>query len=325
MRKTAVEFIREFDDFLLIAHVSPDGDTLGSCPALYCALLKLGKRAQIACADPVPKTYRFLPHADRIAAPEDTAPFSCAIAVDCADLLRTGRCAPLLSGAQHTLNIDHHGTNPNFGESNYVEIAAATGELVYHIIRELGLNPDEEMATCLYAALATDTGNFSYRNTTPDTFRIMAELLESGLDLPALNQRLFRTTSLPRLRINALAIDRLELYCNNRLGFCTLSLADLASLGATREDCESVIDIIRDIDTVEVAAFLREGLDGAVRVSMRGKTSADVSRVAQRFGGGGHRLAAGCTIRTTLEEARALLLPELEALLEGEGNAWKES
>ena len=181
------------------------------------------------------------------------------------------------------------------------------------------------MATCLYAALATDTGNFSYRNTTPDTFRIMAELLESGLDLPALNQRLFRTTSLPRLRINALAIDRLELYCNNRLGFCTLSIADLASLGATREDCESVIDIIRDIDTVEVAAFLREGMDGAVRVSMRGKTSADVSRVAQRFGGGGHRLAAGCTIRTTLEEARALLLPELEALLEGEGNAWKES
>ncbi|HRX58120.1 MAG TPA: bifunctional oligoribonuclease/PAP phosphatase NrnA [Eubacteriales bacterium] len=318
MLAEAVRFFGAHDDLLLIAHVSPDGDTLGSCFALYGALTSLGKRVQIVCEDPVPAVYRFLPFSNRVIAPEAAKPAKAAVSVDCADLARTGRAEALFAAAEDTLNIDHHGTNDRYAANNFVQKAGATGELVYGVITALGVPVDQDAASCLYAAVTTDTGNFSYSNTTPDTLRIAAELLETGIDLPEINRKLFRTVPYHKLMLQALAVTKARLYEDGRIGVTALTLAEVESCGASAEDTEGIIDSIRDIDTVEIAAMLREAGDGKIRVSLRGKTCADVSRIATAFGGGGHRLAAGCTMEPPIEEAAEQIMQRAVKLLHGD-------
>lgn len=315
MEYRAAEFIKNHDDFILIAHVSPDGDTLGSCLALYCAMLSLGKKVQMVCEEPVPHTYRFLPHADQIRLPVEAVPSETVITVDCADVLRTGACKTLFYSAKHTLCIDHHETNPLFAEENFVEIVAATGELIFRVLCALEVPVDQDMAICLYTALACDTGNFAYSNTTSDTFRIMAELLESGIDLPEINRRLFRSEPVRKTRLRARAVTKMQLHAEERVAVAALSLQDFADCGATGEDNEGTIDVLRDIETVEVAAILRECRDAAIRVSLRAKYGADVSVVAKHFNGGGHRRAAGCTLYVSLAEAERQITDALVHLL----------
>lgn len=318
MLSDAVRFLLEQDDFTIIAHVSPDGDTLGSCLALYLALTRAGKQARLVCEDPVPQIYRFLPSAGDFL-PAGSAPAAkTAVAVDCADLARTGAAERLFRQARHTLNIDHHSTNGSYGEVNYVEPVAAAGELVYRVLREAGLPVTAEIAACLFVALSTDTGNFSYSNTTPDTFRISADLLDAGIDLPYLNRMVFRTVPLHKTRLLALAVMKTELYENGKIAMTMLGTDDFRSCGAPEEDSEGIIDVLRDIDTVEIAVFLRESADGKVKVSLRGKSYADVSFIAVRHGGGGHRLAAGCTMTGPMEEARDTILGDARSCLNGE-------
>lgn len=318
MLQDAVRFLRAHDDILLIAHVSPDGDTLGSSFALYGALLELGKHAQIVCEDPVPAIYRFLPFSDQLIPPEKAKQAEAVVCVDCADLARAGRCEPLFHAANTTLNIDHHGTNDRYAEENFVQKAGATGELIYNVITCLKVTLNKNIASCLYAAITTDTGNFAYSNTTPDTLRIAAELLDTGIDLPYLNRCLFRTVPFHKLKLHALAVSKTQLYEYGRIGISFLTKDEIQQCGATGEDTEGIIDAIRDIDTVEVAALLRESDDGQIRVSLRGKSSADVSRIAVQFEGGGHRLAAGCTMKPPIEEATAKILECAKELLHGE-------
>ncbi len=318
MLQDAVRFLRAYDDILLIAHVSPDGDTLGSSFALYGALLELGKRAQVVCEDAVPAIYRFLPFSDQLIPPEQAKPADAVVSIDCADIGRTGRSEPLFRAAKATLNIDHHGTNDYYAASNYVQKAGATGELIFNVIACLKIPLNKNIASCLYAAITTDTGNFSYGNTTPDTLRIAADILDTGIDLPYLNRCLFRTVPFHKLKLHALGVNKAQLYEYGRIGISTITLAEIASCGATNEDTEGIIDAIRDVDTVEVAAFLRESEDGLIRVSLRGKSCADVSKIATRLGGGGHKLAAGCTMQPPIEEAAAQILDLARELLQGE-------
>jgi phosphoesterase RecJ-like protein len=318
MLAEAVRFFGAHDDILLIAHVSPDGDTLGSCFALYGTLTSMGKRVQIVCEDAVPAVYRFLPFSNRVIAPEAAKPAKAVASVDCADLARTGRAAALFAAAADTLNIDHHGTNDRYAANNFVQKAGATGELVYGVATALGVPVDQDIASCLYAAIATDTGNFSYGNTTPDTMRIAAELLETGFDLPEVNRRLFRAVPYHKLMLQALAVTRTRLYENNRIAVTALTRENVESCGASAEDTEGIIDALRDIDTVEIAALLREGDDGKIRVSLRGKTCADVSKIAVAFGGGGHRLAAGCTMEPPIAIAAEQITQRAITLLRGD-------
>ncbi len=315
MLNNAAEFLRTHDDFLLIAHISPDGDTLGSCLALYASLLQLKKNVQITCEDSVPQIYRFLPNSDRVLPLDAVCQSECVVSVDCADLARTGKAERLFRDASHTLNIDHHGTNDLYADENYVQRAGATAELVYAVLTNLGVSISRDVAACLYAAITTDTGNFSYSNTTPDTLRIAAELLETGVDLPYLNRMLFRTVPFHKMRLHGLAIMKTELHDGGRIGITTLTQEDMHACGATGEDAEGVIDSVRDVDTVEVAAILREDPNGRIRVSMRGKSFADVSRIATRFGGGGHKLAAGCTLAPPIGDAAGKILDAARELL----------
>lgn len=308
---TAKQFIEAHNDFVLAAHRSPDGDTLGSCLALRLALIQLGKKAIVACVDPVPPYLRFLPGSETIVHTVDPIP-EAAIYIDCGDHARTDALEPLLEQAPYRFCIDHHGTNPkNTKDGDWVENVAATAELIERLLRAMSVMITGDIATCLFAGIATDTGNFSYSNTTPDTFRIAAELVETGIELPELNRRLFRTMPVCKARLIAHTLGTMELYEQDAIAIACITNDDLRAAQATEADCEGLIDYLRDMEPVEIACTLRESSDGKIRGSLRAKRGADVSVIAQKFNGGGHQRAAGLTLQGPIEAAKEAVLKEL--------------
>lgn len=304
-------FIEAHDGFGIIGHVSPDGDSFGSALALHLTLKAMGKRSVPLFADGMTKYCSFLPGAEDIRTEADSAEYPYPIAVDCADTKRLGSLAGYFGSAKETACIDHHITNPLFAGLNVIEETAATGELIFRLLAELGAEPDKEIATCLYTAIATDTGNFSFSNTTSDSFLIVSKLLKYGIDLPAVNRRLFSEVALGRVRMTGRVIRNMRLSEDGRVAVSSIRKEDFAELSASVEDAENQIDTLRDIDTVEACAVLKQMPDDTIRVSMRGKTYADVSAVASRFSGGGHRLAAGCTMYCGIGEAEETIFGAL--------------
>ncbi len=312
----AASFIQSHQNFYLAAHQSPDGDTLGSCLALRAALLALGKEAVVVCPDRVPANLGFLDGAETVVGTEGIdAPKEAVIFVDCADHKRTGALQTTLEAAPYAFCIDHHGTNPRTSkDGDWVEEAGATGELILKLIGALSVPVTHGIAVALYTAIATDTGNFAYSNTTPESLRAAAELLSCGIDLPELNRTLFREMTLAKAKLIAYALGEMELSADGRLNLVTVPESVLSALGATKEDCEGLIDSLRDVDTVEAACVLKEA-DGVVRVSMRSKRTCDVAAIAKRFGGGGHLRAAGCTLDLPLDEAERVMREALTEAL----------
>lgn len=307
MRTEALAFLQKYDNFLLIIHMSPDGDTLGSGLALLHALRKLGKTVHIVSPDRVPHAFLFLKGAEEVCKPEDVPPFENVIFVDCGDLRRAGAAGCLIEKAAHSLCIDHHGTNEGFCEVNWIAESASTGELVYLLLQDLGISPDAELATCLYAAIATDTGNFAFSAVTANTFHTTAALMDAGLDLADCHRRLFQTNSLAKTRLLRQILQNMELFAEDRAALSVLSRDELKRFNATWDDCEGLIDPLRMIEGVEIACTLRETLNGEVRVSLRSKEYADVSAIAVRFDGGGHEKAAGCTLSCSMRDAKDML------------------
>ncbi len=313
----AIQFIQSHHSFVLAAHQSPDGDALGSCLALRAALLGMGKEAVVVCSDRVPDPVRFLVGADTVTGTNGIEPpKEAVIFIDCADHKRTGTLQTMLEAAPFQFCIDHHGTNPRTTkDGDWVEEVSATGELILRLLKAMHAPITKEIATALYTAIATDTGNFAYSNTSPEAFRAAAELLEVGIDLAELNRVLFREIPLSKARLIAYTLDHMELCADGKLALCAIPESALDACGANQEDCEGLIDHLRDIDTVEAACTLRES-DGVVRVSMRSKRFCDVAAVAKRFGGGGHIHAAGCTLHLPLEDAVCAMREALrEALI----------
>ena len=312
----AKAFIQSHQNFVLAAHQSPDGDTLGSCLALREALLQMGKAAKVVCPDAVPAYLGFLVGADTVTGTDGIEPpEEAVIFVDCADHKRTGALRETLEAAPYQFCIDHHGTNPKETKNgDWVEEVSATGELILRLLDALHAPITRGIADALYTAIATDTGNFSYGNTSPEAFEAAAKLLGYGINLPELNRVLFREMTLPKAKLVAYTLGHMELSADGRLNLCAIPESTLSACGATKEDTEGLIDWLRDIDTVEAACVLRES-DGCVRVSMRSKRYCDVAAIAKRFGGGGHVAAAGCTLEMPLDEATAVMRDALiEAL-----------
>lgn len=302
--QAAKQFVTEYHSYLLVAHQSPDGDTLGSCLALQQALEAKGKTVTVACADGVPERLRFLTGAERVITDVASKDYEAVVFVDCADHKRVGALMEACERIPHQFCIDHHMTNPKTSkDGDWVENRAACGEMILALTEELCVPMTKSLAECLFTAIATDSGNFAYSNTTPETFRSAARLLECGIDLPELNRKLFRTVPIRKSRLIAHVLSAVELLRDGTIGIVAVSREDLMRCGATEEDCEGLIDHIRDIETVEAACTLRDSIDGSIRVSLRAKRDFDVSAVAVSFGGGGHRRAAGCTLNMPLEDA----------------------
>ena len=312
-----IDGMRKYSRFSILAHVSPDGDTLGSGLAVYWLLKGMGKFAEVICEEPVPHIYGFLPGAETVVLPQDTVGCECVIACDCADTGRFRKADHIFARAEHTMVIDHHFTNKGYADVNLiVGDASAACEVVYGIYKAMGKPITPEAAVCLYTGIVTDTGNLTYSNTTPDCIRMVAELYENGLDITTINRNIYRTVPFSKTRLQGHVLANMKLEHGGKVGIATLTVAEMESYGATNEDCEGIVDSVRDVESVLVAIFIREGRDGSFKVSLRSKDCADVGRIAKKYGGGGHASAAGYSSNEPLSTTVANALRDAAEALE---------
>lgn len=296
----------------LICHVSPDGDALGSAVALQYALEGMGKQVAIYCDGGVPANCRIIPGVDEVLRPPTAECYDTAVAIDVSELHRMGEAEALFKAAQYTLNIDHHGTNPLFAQVNLVEKRAATGEIILDLLKAMQVPLDRNIATALYVAISTDTGGLCYANTTPDTFRRVAELVEAGVEIAPINDFLYKRRSLKQTRILAKGLN--NLVVDGKVAYIPMPYEDLIALEAGDGDCDGLVNYAREIEGIEMA-FMAKGVEEhKVKVSLRGNGEADVCAVAACFGGGGHKQAAGCVIESDMDEAVARLLQAIREI-----------
>ena len=302
---------REHQRFAILSHVRPDGDALGSQLALALSLKQLGKDVRVWNEDGMLEKYSFLARAQLLTKPPSGAEdVDVAIALDTAIQNRLGTAFQAIRTAKIWVNIDHHPSNPGYGDLVYVDpTAPATGQILFELIKSERLPFDRAIAENLYVAISTDTGSFQYPNTTARTFEIAAELVRAGVDVGRINQQVFE--NYPRRRVELLRelLRTMRFEGGGRVASFSLSLKTAAELGVLPEDNEGLIDHLRAIRGVIVAVFFEELTDGKVRVSMRSKSEkTDVCAICQKFGGGGHTLAAGARVRGSLAEVEQKIL-----------------
>jgi phosphoesterase RecJ-like protein len=312
--KSAVRQIREEilrrQRFLLTSHARPDGDSIGSQLAMAFALDALGKSVRIVNADPAPDHYQDFPGMERIEiASHVSADVDAVIVMECSDLSRAG-----VSGleGEFLINIDHHAWNRLYGALNWHdESAAACGEMVFDVIRELGVPLTLEIATHVYLAILTDTGSFHHSNITPRTFDICRQTVEAGVNPAAMARRVFDSNSFGKLKLIGALLDSMELADEGRLAILYMDDTMLSACGCTHNDTEGLINLPLTAREIQAVIFFKVGPNGDVRVSMRSKYDVDVRAVAGRFGGGGHKNAAGFTVTEPLDVVRPRIIPLL--------------
>src|SRR5919109_5233715 len=301
--------IRSNDRFLVTTHENPDGDALGSLLATKLALDALGKDATtyLGGEAPLPGEYAWMPFDGlQRKLPEDAAE-RVLLAVDCANESRLGPDPEVLASAPLVIDVDHHHDNTRFGDINLVVAdASSTGEIVRDLLAELGVPLTPELAEPLYVALVTDTGRFQYTNTTPKAHRLAAELLEAGVDVRRIFRGVYESVQFAKLKLLARALERAKVYDGGRLVVSYLLRSDFADIGAAEAYSEGVIDYLRAVEGADMAALIREPprLDGPTRrVSLRASNDElDVSAIARKSGGGGHRQAAGFSSDASIED-----------------------
>jgi bifunctional oligoribonuclease and PAP phosphatase NrnA len=306
--------LREGGRFAVLSHVRPDGDALGSQLALGLSLKRLGKDVRIWNEEGMLEKYSFLPSANLLTKPPaDPEDVDVAIALDTAIQNRLGTALPAVRSAKVWINIDHHPSNPGYGDLVYINPKApATGQILFELIRSEKLPIDTAIAENLYVAISTDTGSFQYPNTTARTFEMAAELVRAGVDVGRVSQLTYE--NYPRRRAELLRdlLGTMRFEANDRVASFSLSLATAKKLGVLPEDNEGLIDHLRAIHGVIVAVFFEELADGKVRVSMRSKREkVNVCAICEKFGGGGHVLAAGARLPGTLAEVEKKILEEV--------------
>jgi phosphoesterase RecJ-like protein len=308
--------LRDRERFVVMSHVRPDGDALGCQIALALSLKQLGKQVRVWNEDGMLQKYRFLPHSDLVTKPPaEPESFDVAVILDTAVEGRIGACRAAVKEADVWINIDHHVTNNHYGDLAYIDAnAPATGQILYELIRQNDLPFTYPMADNLFVAISTDTGSFQYPNTTARTYEIAAELVRAGVNVGDLSQKMYESYPRRRLELLRALLNVLRFTANGRVASFTLSLAAARELGAQPEDNEGLIDTIRAVEGVVVAAFIEELPEGKVRISLRSKDPRiDVSKVCGQFGGGGHTLAAGARIAGPLPPVEERVLAAIAA------------
>ncbi len=305
--------IAEASSVAICAHVDPDGDAMGSVLGLATILERLGKTVVplLANGSHAPSTYAFLPGAERLSSPEAAPACDLFIALDAPDPMRLGAARDMALAAPSLIVIDHHPDNRCYGHINLVESdAAATGEILWRMLPSLGIAADETIAACLFTALMTDTGRFSYSNTSPGALRSAAEMIEAGANVSDLFRHVYESRTPGALALVARTLSRMTRANDDAVIYSWVTPEDFSETGALPEETENLIDEIRVVRDVEAVALIKIG-DGSVRVSLRSKNGYDVGTVASSLGGGGHKAAAGFTREGTLESILGELLPLL--------------
>lgn len=313
----AIRLINKSSNIFIASHINPDGDSLGSSLALALALKEKEKKVHVLKSDIVPKDFAFLPGIHLVKEyAEDMGKIDLFIAVDSSDPDRLGENKSILDLAKNIINIDHHISNTNFGTVNIVDPkAAATGQLIFDLIKEMGIRLNKEMAENIYTAISTDTGNFVYEGVTGQTHRIVAQLIDTGINVGEINQNLYENMTIEKIRLLVNTLSAVKFYQGNQVAIAKVTQEMLKDAGALWEDTEGLVSLIRKIDTVEVACLLKEYEPKEIKASLRSKNYLDVSKVCSKLGGGGHIRAAGCTIYSDIEEAEEKIIAEIKSAL----------
>lgn len=302
------------DTIAILPHVASDGDALGSSFALALVLSGMGKKVDVLLEEDVPLLYSFLPgkNLSKVHVKSDMH-YALALALDCGDIERLGSRRDVFDSADHTVNIDHHNTNTKFAMQNYVDKASSsTGEIIYMLLGEMGQKPDTDVAVNLYIALSTDTGGFRYSNTSARTHLIASQLISQGVNVAEISRIVFDTASYEKVKLTGAAIQSIELVEDGRIAVMTLANETIRNTGAREEDSDGIINIARNIRGVEVAVMLRQLDSGEIKVNLRSNKYVDVSAVAGRYSGGGHKRAAGFTTAGDLEQIKTGLLEDFQ-------------
>ena len=314
--KEAWNKIEEADNIVLISHVNPDGDALGSSLSMYSILKKRGKNVKVFNATkPLPMYLDFLPNFEKVT---NVLPkkIDLMVSFDCGSFDRLG----IEERPPFLINIDHHISNTNYGDINIIDPkAASTSQVVFNMLKANAVELDYDSATCIYTALVTDTGSFQYESVNDKVFETAAELVKYGVKPDFVAKMLFQRDRLSRLRLLAKAYDTIELCCEGKVAFVEVTKEMIEITGAIKDDTDTIVNSVRAIASVEVACMLREDDEG-IKISLRSKNYADVSKIAVKYGGGGHIRAAGATIKDEFdfEKVKNMLKEDLKEIVRDE-------
>lgn len=316
--KEIAEILKKENSVLLFTHTNMDGDTLGSSVALCIALRKLGKQAHIIIEDDIAAFLQFL---DNNYCTYDTNiiedPDIC-LCIDCGDIGRFKKRKEKYIQGKLKGCIDHHVTTEPFADFNYIDpTAAATGEIIFELIKALEVEIDKEMGSAIFAAITTDTGNFQYSNTTKKTHMIVSELFDYGVNSNEVSVELYQNNRLEKLMLQTRILQGLEIFAEGKAVICSVTHKILEETKGKMEETEGLIETLRNIAGVEVAVFVKETENGGCKISMRSKKYANVAEIAKTFNGGGHVRAAGGNLDKTVEEGRAFMINTIEEYLKG--------
>ena len=303
-----IEIIRNAKKIGIFAHVSPDGDAIGSSLAMYMGLVQLKKDVDVIC-DVYSDSFNFLPCLDKIKT-EGTKDYDLCIALDCADKKRLYDPNNSFDAAPTTVSIDHHASNTFFAMNNYVEEnSPAACKTLIKVLRRLNININKEIGEALMTGIITDSGGFRYDTVDDETFEFAAQMLDVGVNISKIYLTTFDIQTKAQFKLTSIATSRLEFVSNGRIAITYITAEDIAKTKAKTGDHEGIVNIGRNVEGVQVSIFLREDIDG-YKVSLRSNDATDVAEIAKAFDGGGHSKAAGCTIDEPLEIAMKKLIKE---------------
>ena len=311
------EVLRKNNNFLIISHINLDGDGIGSELAFYSILKKLKKRPIILNQGKLPKVYDFLPGVNNIQYLEDdyidTKSIDVGIALDCSNVKRIGKTFEIFKNIKTIINIDHHASNENFGDLNYVDSSVSSvGEIIYELIRFINVDLlDEDISTCLFTSILTDTGSFRYSNVSSKTFKIASDLTSFGIKPHLIAANIYNRNTYPGLKLLGEALSTLEVNNSNHVSWLTITRKMLNNTKANDEEIEGIIDVATTLDNTEVSILFRETKDNKIKISFRSKGNFDVNKFAGKFNGGGHPNAAGCLCTGKMYKIKEKVLSEL--------------
>ena len=311
-----VEAVRARQRFVLSSHSRPDGDSIGSQLAMLYALQQMGKEAIAVNADPAsPPLMAFPGVRDIRIAPSVEGNFEAAIIMECGDLKRTG-----VSGLDRyfVINIDHHPGNTGYGQINWFDAsAAACAEMVYDVLRALGVPLTREIATHVYLAILTDTGSFHYSGISPRTFEICRECLEAGVDPVMVARNVYDSNNMGRLKLFGAVLGAMQIDQSGRIAIVYVDHEMARAAGGTYEDTEGLVNLPLTVKEIEAVVFFKQDKADQYRVSLRSKGEVDINAIAKEYGGGGHKNASGCTISGPIEELQKTIVEKIENAIDG--------
>ena len=291
----AIKKLKNSNNVGIFVHINPDGDCLGAASALKQALVSLNKQVDIFCDFPIDDRYNYVKYINEINN-KTCMSYDLLIAVDCADRKRMGKYSTMFMEHENTIIFDHHKTDDDFAAITVKEIVSSTCLILYYYIKALGVEINADIANALYMGIATDTGSFQHSNTTFEEHIVAAELIKTGFNLFEANERLFKYCSRSRFELLKLALASSKFFYNGQLGIITITQNDLKQTKASISDTTGIVDYITNINGIQVGVNIYETQHGLFKVSFRSRGVVDVNKIAESFGGGGHKFASGCNI-----------------------------